>query len=158
MVKSLFFKSKKTENVANLTASLAVVDLGRGRGQRQIYVCVARHAFIYFNGQSEPGPTGTPRKTDGTWIANTFSVVLVPRPNHGVQLSCFSTYQPANNRQAGKNSSLPMYVSHILITQQLASHHLVSYQISNLQITEFNTKVKLDVNSELCGSSTIDEK
>jgi len=84
MVKSLFFKSKKTENVANLTASLAVVDLGRGRGQRQIYVCVARHAFIYFNGQSEPGPTGTPRKTDGTWIANTFSVVLVPRPNHGV--------------------------------------------------------------------------
>ncbi len=157
MVKSLFFKSKKTENVANLTASLAAVDLGRGRGQRQIYVCVALHSFIYLC-QSEPGPTGTPRKTDGTWIANTFSVVLVPRASHGVQLSCFSTYQPANNRQAGKNSSLPMYVSHILITQQLASHHLVSYQISNLQITEFITKVKLDINSELCGSSTIDEK
>jgi hypothetical protein len=72
--KSLFFRSKKIENVANLTASLAVVDLGRG--QRQIYVCVALHSFIYFNGQSEPAPTGTPRKTDGTWIANTFSVVF----------------------------------------------------------------------------------
>jgi hypothetical protein len=49
---------------------------GLRRGQRQIYVCVALHSFIYFNGQSEPAPTGTPRKTHGRWIANTFSVVF----------------------------------------------------------------------------------
>jgi hypothetical protein len=82
MVKSLFFRSKKIENVANLTVSLAVVYLGGV--QRQIYVCVALHSFIYFNGQIDQHPLAHQEKRMVLDSKYFFCCVLVPRANHGV--------------------------------------------------------------------------